>query len=392
MNQLKNYFPALLEQSIAYLDSASSCQVPRTVIEAISQYLHSGHGNPHRGMYQLSENANNILQSCRQAVAKLIQAAPQQIIFTSGTTEAINLVAANMTHKINHKHSVLVTQLEHHANLLPWQRLCQRTGARLKLLEIDASGELDLTSADKLLADNCAILAVTQTSNLTGYSPPIAQLIKQAKNHGAVTLIDGAQAVAHQSVNLQKLDCDFYAFSAHKLYGASGTGVLFSRAPDQLEPLILGGGIVDRVTDESFELTSDISRFEAGSMNMVGIVGLLSALEFLDQLDIEKIRAHEKSLAFRFSQAIKNTDYQIISHPQSNNIVTITHDQFHSHDIASILASENVAVRAGHHCAQPYLAALGKNHCVRISFAMYNSESDVDQCLAALNKVPQILG
>lgn len=392
MNQLKSHFPALHEQSIAYLDSASSCQVPQTVTEAISQYLISGHGNPHRGMYQLSENANKILLSCRQAVAKLIHVDPQQIIFTPGTTEAINLVAANLEQKIDHNHSVLVTQLEHHANLLPWQRLCQRTGARLKLLQIDANGELDLKNFDKLLADNCAILAITQTSNLTGYSPPITQMIKQAKAYGVSTLIDGAQAIAHQSVNLQQLDCDFYAFSAHKLYGTSGTGILFSRTPDKLEPFVLGGGIVNRVTDESFELTSDISRFEAGSINMVGIVGLLSALEFLDQFDIDKIRANEKSLTFRFSQAIKNTDYQIISHPHSNNIVSITHDQFHSHDIASILASENVAVRAGHHCAQPYLAALGKNHCVRISFAMYNSESDVDQCLAALNKVPQILG
>lgn len=392
MNHLKSHFPALFEKPTAYLDSASSCQTPAAVIEAINQYLQNGHGNPHRGMYEFSEKADALVKSCRQAVAKFVHAEPEQIIFTSGTTEAINLVARSLETQIDHRHSVLVTELEHHANLLPWQRLCDRTGANLQILKINTDGELNLQSLEELLAKNCAIFAFTHLSNLTGYSPPIKKMLQLAKHYHVPTLIDGAQAVAHQKVNLQELECDYYAFSAHKLYGVSGTGVLFSRNPEQIEPLLLGGGIVNRVTDKNYQLVTDIHRFEAGSSNIIGIIGLVSALKFITQFSFAQIQQNEKALVSQLRDGLINTNYQVISHSQASNIVSVVHDQFHSHDIASILASEQVAVRAGHHCAQPYLTALKQKHCVRISFAMYNSPSDIEQCLNALNKVPKILG
>ncbi|WP_168204283.1 aminotransferase class V-fold PLP-dependent enzyme [Aliikangiella coralliicola] len=390
-NHWKNLFPALTNSNIAYLDSASSCQVPEVVIDAVSQYLREGHGNPHRGMYSYSENAEAIFNRCREKVANFLNCQSTKIAFTKGTTESINLVANSLQNKINSDDTILVTQMEHHANLLPWQRLSEQTGARLNLLPVTQNGELKLDNLDNFLADNCAIFAFTHCSNVIGTSNPINQLVSAAKKHHVATLIDGAQAVAHNKVDVLDLDCDFYAFSGHKIYSPGGIGVLYSRQPDSISPLLLGGGIVNRVTDSNYQLTDEITRFEAGSINMPGIVGLDAALDFMTELDIEKIAVHEIRLIDQIRKAIEPTDYKIISHQKSKNIVSIASAQFHSHDIASILADEQVAIRAGHHCAQPCLSALGFKHCVRISVGLYNSEDDLNKLMEALEKVRSYL-
>ena len=250
----KQKFPALTNHDIAYLDTASSCQLPAEVIQSISHYLQNGHGNPHRGMYPWSEKAEQIAQQCRKRVARLLSCNEQKIAFTKSTTESINIVANSLRDKLNAQHTIIVTQMEHHANLLPWQRLCQQTGAQLKLLPLKPNGELDLTNLSQWLSDNCALFAFTHVSNVIGTINPVHQMVQMAKQNNVPTLIDGAQAIAHQPVNITEIDCDYYAFSGHKLYAAGGIGVLYARNPQSIEPLLVGGGIVNRVTDNQYHL------------------------------------------------------------------------------------------------------------------------------------------
>ena len=387
----KRLFPALLNSNAVYLDSASSCQIPETVIDAVNQYMRKGHGNPHRGMYPFSENAEAIYNRCREKVARFINCQSSQVIFTKGTTESINFVASSFRNKVNADHSILVTQMEHHANLLPWQRLCAQTGARLNVIPVTQNGELDLTNLNDLLNDNCALFAFTHCSNVIGTLNPVKQLVATAKKHGVPTLIDGAQAIAHNRIDVTETDCDYYAFSGHKIYSPSGIGVLYSRQPETLQPLLLGGGIVTRVTDKTHQLVDDITRFEAGSANIVGIVGLDAALDFISELKMSEVTTHELKLMAQIRKSPHLEGYKIISHNQSINLLSIASDHFHSHDIASILASEKISVRAGHHCAQPCLAALKLKHCLRVSVGIYNTECDIEKFLEVFAKVPGYL-
>lgn len=384
-------FPSLNTSQISYLDSASSCQTPQVVIDAISQYLSEGHGNPHRGMYPFSEKAESIIGDCRQAIAKLVNCQPPQVAFTKGTTESLNLVAYGLADKVSHQQTIVVTQMEHHANLLPWQRLSQQTGAKLCVIPINADGSLNRSWLDESTFENCAIFACTHTSNLTGAINPIEQLIALAKSKGAITIVDGAQSIAHQTINFENIDCDFFAFSGHKLYGPSGIGCLIIKHPSEIKPLLLGGGIVNKVTNQNYQLTDQIHRFEAGSINMVGIVGLAAAIDYFNSIDKQYAWQQEKQLVQSAKKIVDPDYFHTLSQPESANILSIVSHQFHSHDIATILADNNVAVRAGHHCAQPYLRALGFKHCVRLSFAIYNDQSDIDRVNEALQQVVKVL-
>jgi len=394
-------FPTLVNNDICYLDSAATCQVPQEVIQSINQFLTNGQGNAGRGMHQLSELASNIVDSCRQKVAKFINCNPQQLIFTKCTTESINVVASSFQSQLTPNDSILVTEMEHHANLLPWQRLCQQTGAKLNILPLNNNGSattgnrehgnLNCENLDVLLKDNCKLFAFSHCSNILGHQNPIEYFIKTAKQYGVKTLIDGAQAIPHTDVNIKKMDCDYYAFSGHKLYAPGGIGVLFCKRPDELEPLLLGGGIVTKTTTRNFLLSDDISRFEAGTSNIVGIVGLSAAINYFETIGYPNIIAHETKLHEYLSERLKSdTSFKIISHPESQSLVSFYSGTIHCHDVASILAEENIAIRAGHHCAQPCLNALGINHCLRASVGLYNDFEDIDKLIKGLIKAEKI--
>ncbi|PHS18571.1 MAG: cysteine desulfurase CsdA [Kangiella sp.] len=381
----KSLFPSLNKANTHYLDSAATTQVPQIVIDAISQYLSNGSGNPGRGSYSQSELATLAIKECREKVANFINSNSEQIIFTKGTTESINLVANSFSQHLTSKDSILVTQLEHHANLLPWQKLCQQTGAKLNILPIKSNGELDLSDYQNLLNDNCKLLALTHCSNVVGFTNSISQMIALAKEAGVVSLIDGAQAISHISVDMQEYDCDFYAFSGHKIYASGGSGVLYAKHPESLSPLLLGGGIVKRVNSNDYSLLNGNQKLEAGSSNMVALTGLSSAIDFIQSIGMAKITAYEKELTKKLYQAIDELDnYTIISHPDSASIVSFYHKSIHCHDVASILAESGISIRAGHHCAQPCVTALGIKHCLRASVGLYNDSGDIDALIESL--------
>ncbi len=384
---IKQQFPALANSDSIYLDSASSCQTPSHVINAISDYLMTGHGNPHRGMYEYAERAEEILNECRSKVAKLINATPEQIIFTKSTTESINLVAHSFRERLNTGDTILTSEMEHHANLLPWQRLQSLTGNTLKYIPINSNVELCLNQTNIDLADNCKLLTICHVSNLLGTENPVKELAQLAHAHGVPILIDGAQMVAHQKVDVRSLNCDYYAFSAHKMYGPAGIGVLYAKNPESLEPLLLGGGIVSRVSRENHSLLAGIERFESGTPNMPGLVGLSAAIDFINQLEIEKLNSGHLELIRALRRAAEEHSFKIISHPNSHNLISFVHNKFHSHDVATILSANDIAVRAGHHCAQPCLNALGYKQCIRASIGVYNSKSDIERFSQALSRV-----
>jgi len=392
----KNDFPALnrsdSDHQITYLDSAATCQVPESVISAVTHYLRNGQGNAGRGMHGLSENATGIVDKCRTGVANFIGCQPEQIIFTKGATESINLVAASLRNQLTHQNSILVTELEHHSNLLPWQRLCEQTGAKLNVLTIDSQGNLDLKKLEQYLQEDCSIFAMTHCSNVLGNHPEVESLVSKANQFKVKTLIDGAQAISHTAIDLQLLSCDYYVFSGHKLYAPGGSGVLFCRDQGNLEPLLLGGGIVTKTTTQEYSLINTNARMEAGSANLVSLVGLSHAIEYVQSIGLEKIRHYETSLVKYLATSIQNkTNFRIISHPDSQSLVSFYHEKFHCHDVASLLAEKGIAVRAGHHCAQPCLQAIGIKHCVRASLGLYNDSFDVDRLIVNLQDVERVL-
>lgn len=388
----KSHFPSLNEVNSHYLDSAATTQVPQTVIDAVSEYLTNGSGNPGRGSYSQSEQATLAIKECRARIADFIDCESEQIILTKGTTESINLVANTFTQRLTPKDSILVTQLEHHANLLPWQRLCQQTGAKLNVLAIKPNGELDLNEYQNLLNENCRLVAFSHCSNVIGLTNPVELLSKLAKDANVLTLIDGAQAISHTSVNMKAYDCDFYVFSGHKIYASGGSGVLYAKNPETLEPLLLGGGIVKRVNSDNYSLLHGFQKLEAGSSNMVAITGLSTAIGFIQSIGMGKIAKYEKDLTSELYQAINKLDsYTIISHPESCSIVSFYHKNIHCHDVASILAESDISVRAGHHCAQPCVSALGVKHCVRASIGLYNDSNDIDILVENLVNLEKIL-
>jgi len=390
--EIKQQFPALADNKISYLDSASSCQTPETVIEAMSSYLRKGHGNPHRGMYPFAEAAESQLEACREAVANKISAQNSQIVLTKSTTESINAVAAHLEDKLRPGQSILLSEMEHHANILPWQRLSKKLGLKLNYLKLTDNLELDLNNLETLLDDNCGLVAIALTSNLLGTINPVETIIKQAKDRNIPTLIDAAQSIAHDSVDVKQFDCDYLAFSGHKLYGPTGIGVLYLKEPEEMQPFLLGGGIVSRVSLEDYKIVEHISRFEAGSPNMLSIVGLSAALRYMEQFSYAQIQAEEQKLVQSLRKSVENNGFRVISHSNSTSIVSFVHPEIHSHDIATILTDNDVAVRAGHHCAQPCLSALGLKQCVRASVGIYNTSEDIEKFDQGLKKVNQILG
>ena len=355
--RIRSDFPILATtvrgKRLAFLDTAASAQRPLAVIEAVDHYERTSHANVHRGVYELSQKATDAFEGARERVRRFINAASlKEIIFTRGTTESINLVAQSWGRRLGPGDEIVITWMEHHANIVPWQMLCERTGATLKVAPIDRRGELDLAGFRALLSPRTNLVAFTQVSNALGTVLPIQDMIAAARAVGALTLIDGAQAVAHQRIDVRKLDCDFYVFSSHKLYGPTGIGVLWAREAVLRDmPPWQGGG--DMILTVSFSGTTYNElpyRFEAGTPNISGAVGLAAAIDYLESLGIERAHAHEQRLLARATSSLKAIDgLQIIGESrEKSGVISFVLEGVHPHDLGTILDDEGVAVRTGH--------------------------------------------
>jgi len=383
---------------LVYLDSGASSQRPIAVLRAVEEYETHSHANIHRGVHALSQAATEAFEGARERVRRFINArSTKEVIFVRGTTEAINLVAQSYARpRLKAGDEIIVSALEHHANIVPWQMVCEQTGATLKVAPINTRGEFLFEEYQRLLSPRTRIVAVAHVSNALGTILPVKKIVDAAHAQGAVVLIDGAQAVPHSHVDVRALGCDFYAFSGHKIYGPTGIGVLYGREELlQSMPPWQGGG--DMILTVSFEKTTynDLpAKFEAGTPNISGVIGLAAAMDYIESLGLDAIAAHEHHLVELASAELqKIPGVQLIgTAPNKASIVSFVMDGVHPHDLGTILDHEGVAVRTGHHCAMPLMTFLGLPATVRASFAVYNTEDDVKSLVAALGKAREVFG
>ena len=383
---------------LVYLDSGASSQRPVAVLRAVEEYETHSHANIHRGVHALSQAATEAFEGARERVRRFINArSTKEIIFVRGTTEAINLVAQSYARpRFKAGDEIIVTALEHHANIVPWQMVCEQTGCTLKVAPINKRGEFLFDEYVKLLSPRTKLVAVAHVSNALGTILPVKKIVDAAHAQGAVVVVDGAQAVPHAHVDVRALGCDFYAFSGHKLYGPTGIGVLYGREELlQSMPPWQGGG--DMILTVSFEKTTYNglpAKFEAGTPNISGAVGLAAAMDYVESLGLDAIAAHEHRLMeLATAELQKIPGIEIVGTAANKaSIVSFTMEGVHPHDLGTILDHEGVAVRTGHHCAMPLMTFLGLPATVRASFAVYNTEKDVASLVAALGKAREVFG
>lgn len=386
------------EKVLHYLDSAATCLIPQSVVKATTHYLQFEHANSHRGFYALSTKLTQQIEDVRHQVSHFINApSADNVIFTHGTTSAIHQIAHGyVAPKLKRHHNIIVSVTEHHANFLPWQQLAEKTGAQLKILPLDASGKADLNTLTKLIDDNTLLIAVTHLSNVLGTINPIEDIVDIAKQSNVKVLVDGAQYAGCYPLDIQALGCDFYVFSGHKIYAGNGCGVLFAtnKCLDDMEPVVLGGGMVERVSIDTSRWQAGNRRFEAGTLNAQAIIALGAAIEFLMQARASGASEYLHQLANYLHQQLLALDFikPLISDVTPNNIFSFNVKGVHSHDIAAILSEQYIAARAGHHCAQPLHQALGVNSSVRVSLGVYNEAEDIDKLVHALTSAQQLLG
>lgn len=400
INAIRAEFPILKERPygypLAYLDSAATAQKPNVVIDCLKQYYSTQNANVHRGMHYLSEKATERFEQAREIIQQFIRAKhARECIFVRGTTEGINLVAQSFGEMAIHPgDEILISGMEHHSNIVPWQLLCQRKNAILKVIPLTLEGELKLEEVDKLLTPKTKLLAVSYVSNALGTVNPIQALIQKAHANNTYVLVDGAQAIPHLPVNVQDLDCDFFVFSSHKAYGPTGVGVLYAKeALLNLMPPYHGGG--DMISKVSFSQSTykDIPhKFEAGTPAIAEAIAFSQALQFISNIGFDAILKHEQALMTYTEQALNRfSDIEIIGRAkQKRAVISFTLDGVHPHDIATILDQHAVAIRSGHHCAMPIMDFYNIPATARISLGLYNNEQDIDQCIQALQKVRTI--
>ncbi|HRX71322.1 MAG TPA: cysteine desulfurase [Candidatus Competibacteraceae bacterium] len=394
-------FPILRQRvhgkPLVYLDNAASVQKPRAVIDTVSECYTGYYANIHRGVHLLSERSTAAYEGAREKVRAFLNAASvQEIIFTRGTTESINLVASSFGGQtVKAGDEILITGMEHHSNIVPWQLLCERTGAKLKVAPFTDAGELILEEYERLLDDGpVKLVAFVHLSNALGTLNPARQLIAMAHARGIPVLVDGAQSTPHLGVDVCELDCEFYAFSAHKIYGPSGVGVLYGKKAllDAMPPYQGGGDMISLVTFEKTEYADLPNKFEAGTPNIAGVIGLGAALDWVNAIGLERIAAHEQELLDYATARLNDIPGLNIMGAARDKaaLAAFTLDGVHPHDIGTILDREGVAVRAGHHCAQPVMQHYGVPATARASFAVYNTRDEVDVLVAALWKVKEM--
>jgi cysteine desulfurase/selenocysteine lyase len=402
VERIRADFPILSQEvrgrRLVYLDSAASAQKPRAVIDAISHFYTHDNANVHRGVHFLSERATLAFEGAREKVRRFLNARDvKEIVFVRGTTEAINLVAQTFGRKnLGAGDEVLITGLEHHANIVPWQMLCEQVGASLRSIPLDEQGNLVLDRLDELLTPRTRLLAVTHVSNALGTVVPVKELIRRAHARGVPVLVDGAQAVTHFTVDVRDLDCDFYTFSGHKLFGPMGIGVLYGKKAllDAMPPYQGGGDMILSVTLEKTLYNRVPYRFEAGTPDVAGAVGLGAAIDYLEKVGMDAIAAHDRELLAYAEEALSRVPgVRLLCHaPERSGIVSFVMEDIHPHDIGTILDREGVAIRTGHHCAQPLMQCLGVAATARASLALYNTRGDVDALVSGLRKVREVFG
>ncbi len=395
-------FPILAQKvkgkSLAYLDNAATTQKPRAVIERVSDFLGKENANIHRGVYYLSMNATDAYDRARAKVATFLGAASaKEIVFVRGATEGIYLVAASFAAgRVGEGDEILVTVMEHHANFVPWQRLCEEKGAKLVVAPIFDSGEVDLEAFEALLGERTKMAAFVHVSNALGTVTPVAKMVAMARARGAATLVDGAQAVAHGPVNVRELGCDFYVFSGHKVFGPYGVGALYGRGEllEAMPPYQCGGDMIERVSVEGTTFRGAPERFEAGTPNISGAIGLAAALEYLEGCGWEAIAEREEALLKYASAKIAEVPgvRLVGTAAKKAGVVSFVMEGVHPHDVGTILDVEGVCVRAGHHCTMPLMTRLGLAGTARASLAFYNVYEDVDRLVEGLNKVRKMFG
>ena len=398
---IRGDFPALAQEvhgkPLVYLDNAATTQKPVQVIEAVSRYYEHDNANVHRGVHQLSERATEAYEGARETVRAFIGArSTHEIVFTRNATESINLVArAWGDANVRKGDEVLITWMEHHSNIVPWQQLCERTGATLRAVPIDDRGQLVISEFDRLLSSRTKMVAMTHLSNALGTINPVAELTARAKAAGAAVLIDGSQAAHHLSVNVEAIGADFYVMTGHKMYGPTGIGVLHGRAAvlDAMPPFLGGGDMIRTVAIDRSTWNDLPYKFEAGTPHISGAIGLGAAVRYIQSAGVDAIAAHEAALVARAAAAIQAVPgvKLVGTASQKASVVSFVMDGVHPHDIGTIVDREGVAIRTGHHCAQPVMDRYGIPATARASFAMYNTLDEVDALAAALHKAHALL-
>ena len=393
-------FPILRERvhdkPLVYLDNAATTQKPRRVIDRLNAFYRRENANVHRGVHLLSERATDAYEDARRTVCRFLNAAdPKEIVFVRGTTEAINLVAQSYgrTH-VGSGDEIVITTMEHHSNIVPWQIVCGQTGARLRVAPMTDDGDIDLDAYEALLSARTKIVAVVHVSNALGTINPIAEIVRIAHAGGIPVLVDGAQAVAHMPVDVRALDCDFYAFSGHKVFGPTGIGVLYARASllDAMPPYQGGGDMISAVTFERTLYNVPPYKFEAGTPDIAGAIGLHAALDYIDAAGLDAIAAHERDLLEYGTAVLQSIDgvRLIGTARQKASILSFVMEGIHPHDIGTIVDREGVAIRTGHHCAQPVMERFGIPATARASLALYNTRGELDALGRALRKAREV--
>lgn len=395
---IRDDFPLLAQEvngfPLVYLDSAATAQKPTQVIEAIDQYYRLNNANVHRGVHTIGTRATEQYESARDRVKQFIHAKHrEEIIFTRGTTAAINLVASSYgSQHLKKGDEIVITQMEHHSNLIPWQQLSKRTGARLKYIPLESDGTISLAEVEKTVTPATKIVAITQVSNVLGTINPIKEIAEITHRHDAILLVDGAQGVPHLQVDVQELDCDFYAFSGHKMCGPTGIGVLYGKKAllEQIEPVEFGGEMIDFVDLYDSTWKELPWKFEGGTPIIAGAIGLAAAIDYLEEIGLDQIASHEKELVNYAIEQLKTIDgIEIYGPAERAGIITFNLADVHPHDTATVLDTLGIAVRAGHHCAQPLMKWLDVTATVRASIYLYNTEQDVDRFVAGLQKTKE---
>lgn len=396
----RNNFPLLMQNKIIYIDNAATSQRPQCVIDAEGDFYKNYNANPLRGLYSLSVEATEVYENAREAVRKFIGAEKSnEIIFTRNTTESLNLVAYSYgLSNVKNGDEIVVSIMEHHSDLLPWQMVAKTCGAELKFIECAKDGSIDLEKVKELITSRTKIVAMTQVSNVLGREYPVKEIAKLAHEKGAVMVVDGAQSTPHMRVDITDLDADFFAFSGHKLLAPMGIGVLYGKEDllEKMPPFLSGGEMIDSVTRTSAVYAELPHKFEAGTVNAAGAAGLKAAIDYIEKVGFDYIGEREIALTSRAIEKMKKIPHVNIigseNADEHTGIVTFTIDNVHPHDISEILAADGIAVRAGHHCAQPLLTHLGLNSTARASFAFYNTEDEVDKFTDSVATIRERMG
>ncbi|MGN7299374.1 cysteine desulfurase [Ferdinandcohnia sp. SAFN-114] len=398
IQDIRSMFPILDQEvngkPLVYLDSAATSQKPVTVIETLDRYYREYNSNVHRGVHTLGTKATDAYENAREKVRKFINASSiQEVIFTRGTTSAINTIAASYGRdNLGEGDEIVITYMEHHANIIPWQQIAKRTGAKLKYIPLQEDGSIDLKDVEDIVTSQTKIVAVMMVSNVLGAINPIKEIAEIAHRNGAVMVVDGAQAAPHLKIDVKDLDCDFLAFSGHKMCGPTGIGVLYGKKAllEKMEPVETGGEMIDFV--DLYESTwKELPwKFEAGTPIIAGAIGLGAAIDFLEDIGLDNILAHEHKLASHAIERLSQVEGLTIYGPKHRaGVVTFNIEDVHPHDVATVLDAEGIAVRAGHHCAQPLMKWLKVSATARASFYLYNTEEEIDKLVEGLIKTKE---